>query len=99
MDALRAAPSSRRIWAARGLAVLVDGFQIVTVPAFFAGIELPLNAAIDIAAAVVFVLLLGWHLPFLPTFLTELVPFVDIFPTWTAAVLWVTRGGMKPRPG
>jgi len=97
MDALRAAPSSRRIWAARGLAVLVDGIQIVTVPAFFAGIASPLNNALDIAAGLAFILLLGWHIAFLPTFITELIPFVDIFPTWTAAVLFVTRGGMKPR--
>src|SRR6185437_5552917 len=58
VDAVRVAPSSRRIWAARRPAVLVDGIQIVTVPAFFGGIASPLTDALDIAAAVVFVLLL-----------------------------------------
>src|SRR4051812_38613118 len=86
----RQAPGPRRIWAARALAVLVDGIQIVTVPAFFAGVASPLNDALDVAAGILFVLLLGWHLAFLPTFVTELVPFADIFPTWTAAVLFVT---------
>ena len=86
----------RRIWLARGLALLVDGLQIVTVPAFFPGIASPLNDAVDVAAGVVFILLLGWHAAFLPTFITELVPFVDIFPTWTLAVLFVTRKGAKP---
>src|SRR5438105_10855537 len=90
MTGTRATPSPRRVWAARALAVLVDGLQIVTVPAFFGGIVSPLNDALDVVAGVVFVLLLGWHVAFLPTFLTELVPFADIFPTWTAAVLFVT---------
>jgi len=87
--------SARRIWLARGLAVLVDGIQIVTVPAFFAGIASPLNDALDVAAGIGFVLLLGWHIAFLPAFITELIPFADIFPTWTMAVLFVTRGGVK----
>lgn len=90
--------SARRIWLARGLAVLVDGIQIVTVPAFFPGIASPLNDALDVAAGIGFVLLLGWHIAFLPAFITELIPFVDIFPTWTMAVLFVTRGGVKPKP-
>lgn len=90
--------SARRIWAARALAVLVDGLQIVTVPAFFGGIASPLNDALDVAAGLAFVLLLGWHLAFLPTFVTELVPFADIFPTWTAAVLFVTYRKSRPQP-
>jgi hypothetical protein len=82
--------SPRRVWAARALAILVDGLQIITVPAFFGGLVSPLNDALDLAAGVVFILLLGWHVAFLPTFVTELIPVVDIFPTWTAAVLFVT---------
>jgi hypothetical protein len=99
MTEKRAAPSNRRIWAARALAVLVDGLQIVTVPAFFGGIVSPLNDALDLAAGVLFVLLLGWHVAFLPTFVTELVPFADIFPTWTAAVLFVTYRKARPQAG
>jgi hypothetical protein len=86
------AVSLKRVWAARALAVVVDGIQIVTVPLFFAGIASPLNNALDLVAGVAFVALLGWHIAFLPTFVAELVPFVDIFPTWTAAVFFVTRG-------
>jgi len=88
----RSAPSSARIWAARGLAVAADGIQIFAVPAFFGGAASPLNDALDLVAGVGFVLLLGWHFAFLPTFIAELVPVVDMFPTWTAAVLFVTRG-------
>jgi hypothetical protein len=35
------------------------------------------------------VALLGWHVVFLPAFLGELVPFLNLFPTWTGAVLFV----------
>jgi hypothetical protein len=32
-----------------------------------------------------------FHLRFLPTFAAELVPGLDLFPTWTAAVFFATR--------
>src|SRR5258708_26177810 len=35
--------------------------------------------------------LLGWHWSFLPTFAAELIPGLDLIPTWTAAVFLVTR--------
>ncbi len=92
MTSSRAAPSPARIWAARGLAVAADGIQIFAVPAFFGGAASPLNDALDLVAGAGFILLLGWHFAFLPTFIAELIPVVDIFPTWTAAVLFVTRG-------
>jgi len=88
----RAARSSARIWAARALAVAADGVQIFAMPAFFGGAASPLNDALDLVVGVGFVLLLGWHFAFLPTFIAELIPVVDMFPTWTAAVLFVTRG-------
>jgi hypothetical protein len=34
--------------------------------------------------------MLGWHWAFLPAFAAELIPGVDLFPTWTAAVAYVT---------
>jgi len=37
------------------------------------------------------VVLLGWHVAFLPAFVVELLPVADLFPTWTIAVLYVTR--------
>jgi hypothetical protein len=83
--------SRSRVWAARGLAVAVDGVQIFAVPAFLGGAASPMNDALDLLTGVVLFVLLGWHWAFLPTFVTELIPFADIFPTWTAAVLFVTR--------
>lgn len=87
------ARSPARIWAARAIAVAADAIQIVAIPAFFGGAASPLNDGLDVAVGVVLVLLVGWHVAFLPTFIAELVPLLDIFPTWTTAVLFVTRGG------
>jgi len=92
---LDAIPSSTRVRIARLLAVTADGIQIVAVPAFLSGAASPLNDALDLVVGVTMVLLVGWHVAFLPTFVTELIPFVDIFPTWTAAVFFVTRGGKR----
>jgi len=81
----------RRKLVARSVAVAADLLQIVVFPAFFPGILSPLNGALDVLVGFAMVLMLGWHVAFLPTFVAELVPFVDLFPTWTLAVLYVTR--------
>ena len=39
--------------------------------------------------------LLGWHWAFLPTLAAKLIPGADLFPTWTAAVWFVTRQQVK----
>jgi len=78
----------RRILIARVLALVVDLAQYALLPAALT----PLNSAIDTVTALVMIALLGWHWAFLPTFLTELVPFVDLVPTWTIAVFLATRG-------
>jgi len=36
--------------------------------------------------------LVGWHWAFVPSFAAELVPGLDIFPSWTTAVWFATRG-------
>jgi hypothetical protein len=73
----------------RWVALAVDGLQIVVFPVFFPGS--PWNNLLDVVTGVFMVAALGWHVAFLPTFVTELIPFVDLFPTWTVAVLYVTR--------
>ena len=82
----------RRIWIARGLAVLVDLAQFALLPAELT----PLNNVIDVVTALALLALVGWHWAFLPTFVVEMVPFVDLVPTWTLAVAIATRGGMAP---
>jgi hypothetical protein len=89
---MQAAPTRSRVRAARILAVAADLLQIVVFPAFFQGLLSPANDVLDVAMAVAMVVLLGWHWAFLPTLVSELIPFWDLVPTWTAAVLIVTRG-------
>ncbi len=84
----------RRIWTARALAVLVDLVQFALLP-----VELtPLNNVIDVATGIALYVLLGWQWAFLPTFAVEMVPFVDLVPTWTLAVAIATRGRTAPAP-
>lgn len=80
-----------RVRAARWIAVGADVLQILIVPATFGGAVSPVNDVIDVVTAVVMVSLLGWHPALLPAFVAELIPFVGLFPTWTAAALFVTR--------
>ena len=80
----------RRIWAARLLALVVDGAQILFLPFFGVGFLSPANDMIDVAMAVTMIAMVGWHWAFLPTFVAELVPGVGLIPTWTAAVWLAT---------
>lgn len=76
---------------ARFIAVGADLLQIVLLPAFFPGALSPASTAIDLLVAALLVRLLGWHWAFLPTFVAELTPFLDLVPTWTGAVFLATR--------
>ena len=88
-----------RVRLARLIALTADFVQVVAFPLFFGGGLSVVNDALDIVVALVMIWLLGWSWAFLPTFLVELVPVLDLFPTWTAAVYWVTRrGAQEPAP-
>jgi len=80
-----------RILAARALALVADAVQLGLLPLFIQGAASPLNDALDVAVGAGMVALVGWHWVFLPTFVTELLPFVDLAPTWTIAALIATR--------
>ena len=89
------APSPRatsRVWMARVLAVAADGIQILLLPLFGEGFASPLNDGLDVMVGLTLVWLVGWHWAFLPSFAAELVPGLDIFPSWTTAVWFATRG-------
>ena len=81
-------PEQRKAWF---VAILADAIQIVGMPLFAEGGLSPLDTALDIAVGAILIKLLGWHWAFLPTFAAELVPGLDLFPTWTAAVFFATR--------
>ncbi|MGH9398961.1 MAG: hypothetical protein ACRD00_01235 [Thermoanaerobaculia bacterium] len=87
-----------RVKAARAIAVAADFLQIVMFPAFWPGAASPWNDGLDALVAVAMLALVGWHWAFLPSFLAELVPVLDLVPTWTAAVFFVTRGQGKQEP-
>ena len=74
------------------VAVAVDAVQIAFIPAFAGGALSPLNDVLDVVVALLMMYLVGWHFAFLPTFVAELIPGLGLFPTWTAAVWFATRG-------
>jgi hypothetical protein len=95
----RPSPSPARIRTARAIAVAADLIQIAVMPAFAGGGLSLVNDALDVVVAVLMVGLVGWHFAFLPSFVAELVPGLDLIPTWTLAVWFATRKGALDRPG
>ncbi|HTL99842.1 MAG TPA: hypothetical protein VL503_01815 [Candidatus Omnitrophota bacterium] len=84
------------------LAIVADTLQIVLLPAFGEGLASPAADFLDIVVAIGMTVLLGWHFAFLPTALAEIVPGLNLVPTWTAAVFFVTRSrraGVKGQEG
>ena len=81
-------PEQRKAWF---VAILADAIQLVGMPLFVEGGFSPLDTALDVVVGGILIKLLGWHWAFLPTFAAELVPGLDLFPTWTAAVFFATR--------
>jgi len=89
-DPISLSPRSR-FRAAMILAMAADALQIFVFPLFAEGALSPADDVLDLAVAAVLVNLLGWHWEFLPAFLAELVPGVDLVPFWTLAVISVYR--------
>ena len=86
-------PEHRLAWM---VAMAADAIQLGAFPLFVQGAVSPADSVLDLIVAVVLTRLLGWHWAFLPSLLAELVPGLDLFPTWTAAVWYVTRQRMHP---
>jgi hypothetical protein len=78
------------------VALAADTIQIVALPLFVPGGFSPADTLLDLVVGGVLLRLLGWHWAFLPTFAAELVPGLDLFPTWTAAVFFATRQQIPP---
>jgi len=81
-------PEERVAWL---IALGADAVQLAVLPLFVEGALSPVDTILDAVVAVTLVRLLGWHWAFLPTLLIEALPGADLFPTWTAAVYFVTR--------
>ncbi|HLP30391.1 MAG TPA: hypothetical protein VK150_03450, partial [Geothrix sp.] len=68
----------------------VDAIQI---PASAAGpVGWFVGVGLDVATMAAMWALLGFHWAFLPSFLTEWIPYLDMAPIWTLAVAIATRG-------
>lgn len=73
------------------IAVVADALQIAVLPMFVEGAMSPADTVLDVVVALLLTRVLGWHWAFLPSLAAELIPGLDLFPTWTAAVYFVTR--------
>jgi hypothetical protein len=82
------------------VAIVTDVVQWVLWPLFTLGAVTPFDDIVDVVVAVILVRLLGWHWAFLPAFVAEIIPGVNLVPTWTAAVFLATRkrAGDVPTP-
>lgn len=78
----------RLAWA---VAIGADALQILAFPLFVEGGISPADSVLDLVVAIALTHLLGWHWAFLPSLAAEVIPGLDLFPTWTAAVWFVTR--------
>lgn len=82
--------SPRTLRLAWAIAIFVDALQLLFA-AGTGGFATFVDKPLDLVAMVLLWSLLGWHWAFLPTFVVELVPFVELVPTWTLAVWLATR--------
>src|SRR5690349_21452391 len=90
-----AAPARRNVRLAWIVALAADFLQIIAFPVFWSGAISPFDDALDVLVAALLIRLIGWHWAFLPTAVAELVPGLSMVPSWTLAVLIVTR--RRPR--
>jgi hypothetical protein len=64
-----------------------DLAQLIFAPAFAEGAGSPVDVALDAVTAIVILLIVGLEWRLAIALAAELVPGVDLFPTWTAVVL------------
>ena len=85
-----------RIRAAYGVAIATDVLQFALGPFGWAFTD----EILDVVALIATTRLIGFHPLLLPTFVLEVVPIIDVLPTWTACVALVvaTRRKQPPPP-
>jgi hypothetical protein len=87
--------SRRRKAIALALAAASDLAQVALSPAFAEGAASPFELALDAATALVILLVVGFRWRLAIALAAELVPGVDLFPTWTAVVASLP---VQPKP-
>ena len=84
--------SSKRVRIAWALAICVDLAQALAAATELSGpLHLAINAGVDVVVMLLMWRLLGFSMLFIPSFVVELLPMVDIAPTWSLAVFAITR--------
>ncbi|MFZ1990201.1 MAG: hypothetical protein WAW96_10565 [Alphaproteobacteria bacterium] len=101
-ESLRRATTAKAVLALL-VAIAADGAQLFlnTPIALFFGIGAEAaDIAIDIVTAILVIALVGYSPLLLPTFILEAVPLADVFPTWTACVVFLIwkRSGPSVTP-
>jgi hypothetical protein len=81
------------------LAIVADAVQILIVPLFAEGAISPSDDILDLIVMAALIQLIGWHWEFLPSFIAELVPGLDLIPFWTLAVVNVYRKWKRVEEG
>ena len=81
----------RRVMLARAVAMAADLVQVVAFPLFLSGAPGIADGVMDLVVCITLTGLVGWHIAFLPSFVGEALPFVDLVPMWTVAVFFATR--------
>ena len=89
--------SRRRKLAALTIAGLVDVLQVAFFPLFMEGAASPLDLIVDLVTAVLLTVILGFRWRMAMGLAAELIPGLDLFPTWTALVL--SLPGEEPESG
>jgi hypothetical protein len=74
---------------ALGIAAIADAVQFGFAPFFGEGFASAFNDALDLAVAGALIWLLGFHWALLPAAAAELMPGLDLAPTWTASVAFI----------
>lgn len=88
-----------RIRLAYAVVIAADALQLLLGPLGLVFVD----QVIDVMAMICTVALLGFHPLLLPTFIVELIPLVDMLPTWTACTALVVslrkrqQAGKQPR--
>ena len=77
--------TTREVRLAYAVAIATDLLQLALGPFGIAFAD----EILDVVAAIVTSRLLGFHPLLLPTFVVELIPVVDMLPTWTGCVALV----------
>jgi hypothetical protein len=80
-----------RIRSAYGVAIIADAMQMMLGPLGW----LAADQVIDAVAGLVTWRILGFHPLLLPTFVVEILPVVDMLPTWTGCVALVVAHRKK----